>query len=314
VYTFAEQMPVFREQSPDSLAYYLQHHIHYPAVARRERLSGRVFVQFVVNTQGQVEDVRLVKSVHPALDAEALRVVAALPTWAACGRQGGQPVRVALTVPVVFQLQAAVGGTTPFAGPFYPFGPDSLRRFVAWSARHSSYQLYGRWFVRFELTPTGQPLWETARPVLSATDFKSTDPDVLNALRQVLRSMPRWRPALAGGSNSLVLPVTFGAAAPVTALAYADFMPVFSGVETSAAGLARLLGTLLPAATPKGTATLYLEISEAGHVGSVQLLQASRPALGTAVLQAGAQLPRALAPALLNGQPVRVFYVLEVVR
>lgn len=315
-YDYVEQMPDFRGAGLDSLPFYLQRSLRYPPDARQQRLSGRVFVRFVLTPQGRVSEAQVLKPLHPSLDTEALRVVAALPTWEQPGRRQGRPVRVALTVPVVFQLQGTVPGGQPYEGPFFPFGPDSLRRFLAWGARHTDYpQLHGRYLVRLGLHPTtGQPLWETAAPLLSPLDLKA-NPDAPNALRQVLRAMPRWRPALApGGSRSVVLPVYFGSAAASPALVYADFMPVFAAGPGTAAALSQRLTDKLRLQQPglRGSASAYVEIDETGRPAQAQLLLASRPALGAALLQAVQQLAQALAPAQFEGRAARVFYVVEV--
>lgn len=308
-------MPSFRGAGLDSLSYYLQRQLRYPAEALHQRLSGRVFVRFVLTPAGQVSEARVVKPLHPALDAEALRVVAALPAWEQPGRQNGRPVRVALTVPVVFQLQGTVPGGQPYDGPFFPFGPDSLRRFLAWGARHTDYpQLHGRYLVYLPLSSFGQPHWENAAPLLTPQGLKAS-PDAPNALRQVLRAMPRWRPALApDGPPSVVLAVYFGSAVPSPALAYADFMPVFAAGPGTAAALSQRLAAQLRQQQPalRGRASAYVELDETGRPANAQLLLASRPALGTALLQAVQQLPQALAPAQFEGRPARVYYVLEV--
>jgi TonB family protein len=315
-YDYVEQMPTFRGAGLDSLSYYIQRSLRYPAEARQQRLGGRVFVRFVLTPQGRVSEAQVVKGGHQALDAEAVRVLMALPAWEQPGRQHGQPVRVALTVPVLFQLQGAVPGGRPYDGPFFPFGPDSLRRFLAWGARHTDYpQLHGHYLVRLGLHPsTGQPAWETAAPLLTPQDLRAT-PDAPNALRQVLRAMPRWRPALApDGPRSVTLAVYFGSATPSAALAYADFMPVFADGPGTAEALGQRLVAQLRRQQPalRGSAAAYVEVDETGRPANARLLLASRPALGTALLQAVQQLPQTLAPAQFEGRPVRVYYVVEV--
>jgi protein TonB len=76
----------------------------YPVEAQKEKIQGKVFVNFVVGSFGQVTNAKIVKSVHPSLDAEALRVVGLLPAWKP-GKQRGQAVDVAYTVPIEFILQ-----------------------------------------------------------------------------------------------------------------------------------------------------------------------------------------------------------------
>ena len=82
---------------------YLADHVQYPEIAKENGLSGKVFVQFVVNQKGEIENVKIARGVDPALDKEAMRVVQSLPKWKP-GSQLGKPVRVSFTVPINFQL------------------------------------------------------------------------------------------------------------------------------------------------------------------------------------------------------------------
>lgn len=75
----------------------------YPVIAVENGVQGRVLVQFVVEKDGKVTDVHVVKSVDPSLDKEAVRVVAAMPKWIP-GKLNGSAVRVKYTVPVTFKL------------------------------------------------------------------------------------------------------------------------------------------------------------------------------------------------------------------
>ena len=103
VFDVVEQMPAF-PGGPAALMQYLSSHVKYPAVAEENGISGRVTVQFVVERDGSVTDVRTMKSVDPSLDREAERVVKSMPKWIP-GKQNGSPVRVKYFVPVVFRLQ-----------------------------------------------------------------------------------------------------------------------------------------------------------------------------------------------------------------
>ena len=82
---------------------YLQKNTRYPKVCKEQGLQGRVIVQFVVNTDSTISDVKVVKPVNPHFDEEALRVVKAMPKWKP-GTQRGKPVRVRFTLPVTFRL------------------------------------------------------------------------------------------------------------------------------------------------------------------------------------------------------------------
>ena len=83
---------------------YLAANIKYPASAVKAKKQGRVIVAFVIQKDGSVTNARIVKSVDPELDAEALRIVKAMPNWTP-GTQDGKPVNVNYTIPVVFSLQ-----------------------------------------------------------------------------------------------------------------------------------------------------------------------------------------------------------------
>ena len=103
VFDVVEQMPSF-PGGPSALMAYLSSHVKYPAVAEENGIQGRVTVQFVVEKDGSVTDVKTMKSVDPSLDREAERVVRSMPKWIP-GKQNGSAVRVKYFVPVVFRLQ-----------------------------------------------------------------------------------------------------------------------------------------------------------------------------------------------------------------
>ena len=102
VYDVVEQMPSFPGGN-SGLMTYLNQHTHYPAEAQENGVQGRVVVSFVVEKNGQINDVTVMRHVDPSLDKEAIRVVRNMPRWTP-GKQGGEPVRVRFTVPVSFRL------------------------------------------------------------------------------------------------------------------------------------------------------------------------------------------------------------------
>ena len=103
VFDVVEQMPSF-PGGPSALMQYLSSNIKYPVVAEENGVQGRVVCTFVVEKDGSITDVRVVKSVDPSLDKEAMRVVKGMPKWIP-GKQNGSAVRVKYTVPVTFRLQ-----------------------------------------------------------------------------------------------------------------------------------------------------------------------------------------------------------------
>jgi protein TonB len=98
-----EEKPTFNGGDANDFSKWVNQNIQYPTVAQEKGVEGRVVLGFVVDENGQVKDVKVLKGVDPALDAEAVRVVSASPKWAA-GKQNGQAAKVSYTFPVVFKL------------------------------------------------------------------------------------------------------------------------------------------------------------------------------------------------------------------
>ena len=103
VFDVVEQMPSFPGGDAE-LMKFLNSHIKYPAVAEENGIQGRVVATFVVERDGSITDVKVIKSVDPSLDKEAIRVLKSMPKWIP-GKQNGSAVRVKYTVPVTFRLQ-----------------------------------------------------------------------------------------------------------------------------------------------------------------------------------------------------------------
>ena len=103
VFDVVEEMPSF-PGGQAALMSFLSSNIKYPVVAQENGVQGRDIVGFVVERDGSITDVKVMRSVDPSLDREAQRVVRAMPRWKP-GKQNGSAVRVKYTVPVVFRLQ-----------------------------------------------------------------------------------------------------------------------------------------------------------------------------------------------------------------
>ncbi|MCM1440525.1 MAG: energy transducer TonB [Roseburia sp.] len=99
IFQVVETMPSFK----GNMNKWLKDNVKYPILAQENGISGRVFVAFVVETDGSITDVKVARSVDPSLDKEAVRVVKAMPKWNP-GKQRNKPVRVAFTVPINFTL------------------------------------------------------------------------------------------------------------------------------------------------------------------------------------------------------------------
>ena len=107
VFDVVEQMPRFPGDNGDGavLNSWLSKNLRYPPIAEENGIKGRVVCQFVVERDGSISDIRVVKSVDPSLDKEAVRVIKAMPKWIP-GKQNGSSVRVKFTLPVTFTLQS----------------------------------------------------------------------------------------------------------------------------------------------------------------------------------------------------------------
>ena len=102
-FTVVETMPKFPEGQA-GLMRYLARSIKYPVIAQKNKEQGRVIIQMIIGTDGSLSNVKVLRSVSPSLDAEAVRVVGNMPKWEP-GMQKGQPVSVKYTIPIVFRLQ-----------------------------------------------------------------------------------------------------------------------------------------------------------------------------------------------------------------
>ena len=103
VFDVVEQMPSY-PGGMGALMQYLSINIKYPKEAEEKGAQGRVITSFIVEKEGSISDVKIKNSVHPALDAEAIRVVKNMPKWIP-GKEGGEPVRVKYTLPITFRMQ-----------------------------------------------------------------------------------------------------------------------------------------------------------------------------------------------------------------
>lgn len=104
VFFIVEDMPTFQGGSLENFRNYIQQSIQYPAIAMENGISGTVYVNFVVNKNGEITSIKIVRGVDPSLDNEVERALKAAPKWAP-GKQRGKPVSVSMAIPVKFILQ-----------------------------------------------------------------------------------------------------------------------------------------------------------------------------------------------------------------
>jgi protein TonB len=329
-------MPRFREQAGlDSVQAYVQHAIRYPDDAFIANASGRVYVSFVVNAQGKVEQVTLVKGVYPSLDREALRAVASLPDWKSPGRQHGQKVSVAYTIPVVFQMAMAMltmrdqagkpvktgqlASSVPVAaGPSFPGGPDSLRAYSARGARLAGPTADGLAQVEFDLDNNGRP--QNVKALMPSNTKARATPAAYAAAVKLVEQFPAWDMSQAASrGRHQMLSFTFGNTPPTTSFSYTNLRyPTFPGSQPTLEGLTNYIQrqAQYPEAAmdrhEQGRVYVSFEVSEAGEVEQVQIIGSVTALLDAEVLRVLKSLPRATTPPINSGHAVRASFTLPV--
>ncbi|MBL7952466.1 MAG: energy transducer TonB [Flavobacteriales bacterium] len=103
VFTMVEEMPEF-PGGQQALMKYMSSHLQYPEIAKEDGIQGKVFLSFVVQEDGSLRDVRVIRGVHPSLDREAMRVAKSMPLWKP-GKNMGKVCCVQYNLPVNFVLQ-----------------------------------------------------------------------------------------------------------------------------------------------------------------------------------------------------------------
>lgn len=103
-FQLVEVKPSFEGGDANTFSKWVTQHLRYPALAKKNGVSGRVMLEFTIMSDGRVANVRVLRGVDPLLDAEAVRVVSSSPRWKP-GMSRGEAVNVTYTFPVIFQLQ-----------------------------------------------------------------------------------------------------------------------------------------------------------------------------------------------------------------
>ena len=104
VFVVVEDMPSFQGQGLNAFAAYVQRNLTYPVIAQDNGIEGTVYLRFIVDKDGSVINVEVVRGVDPLLDKAAIEAVQRAPKWEP-GKQRGKPVKVSCTIPIVFTLE-----------------------------------------------------------------------------------------------------------------------------------------------------------------------------------------------------------------
>lgn len=229
IYEVVENMPCFPNGGMSALMQYLNENIRYPEAATKAGVQGRVTVQFIVDKDGSIDDVKTLRSVNPDLDAEAIRVIKMMPRWEP-GTHKGNPVRVKYTVPVMFRLtpepvekideMIVVGYRTPDAPvtgevyevadkmPEFPGGMTGLMQYLSKNVKYPADArakgIQGRVVVSVIVNTKGK--------ATNATIVQSVSPSLDAEALRVAGTMPDWTPGTKDGTPVNVkysFPITF---------------------------------------------------------------------------------------------------------
>lgn len=226
IFEVVEHMPEFTGGGMPALMEYLSKNIKYPEAAMKKGIQGRGIVQFVVEKDGSITNVKILRGVDPELDKEAVRVVSAMPKWKP-GTQRGEAVRVRFTVPVMFRLTedkipvkyapienkinelvvvgyAPEGTTVPEEGtifevveqmPEYPGGMPAMMEFISknikYPAAAQQAKIQGRVTIQF--------IVNTAGNIINPRVLRSADPLLDAEAIRLTTIMPKWKPGMQRG-------------------------------------------------------------------------------------------------------------------
>ena len=225
VFEVVEVMPEFPDGGMPGLMNFLSNNIKYPVNAQKRGVQGRVSVQFIVNADGSISDVGIIRAVDPDLDGEAVRVISTMPWWKP-GTQRGKPVRVKYTVPVMFRLPdedkkeeykpvpkieetVVVGYGTRQESPVeegqvfevveqmpsFPGGPEGLMRYISKNIKYpvgaQKAGTQGRVMIEVIIDTNGN----VTNPKVS----QGVDPLLDAEAIRVTSNMPKWQPGTQRG-------------------------------------------------------------------------------------------------------------------
>lgn len=223
IFEVVEQMPEFPNGGMAGLMQYFSQNIRYPEAAKKAGTQGRVTVQFVVEKDGSISNVSILRGVKPDLDKEAVRVISEMPKWKPA-MQRGETVRVRYTVPVMFRLdnksaevvvasrkaQADESGAYEVVEqmPEFPGGFAEMMKYLANNIKYPSEAHKNGTQGRV----TVQAIIDTEGCVTNTRVIKGADPYLDAEAIRVVSSMPKWSPGMQDGKPvnvKFTIPVMF---------------------------------------------------------------------------------------------------------
>lgn len=224
VYEIVDQMPEFPGGIQAALAF-LSKNVNYPEELQKTGIQGRIIAQFIVNSSGKASDINIIRSVHPDIDKEVIRVLEMMPLWTP-GKKDGKAVNVKITIPINFKpsppsapLEAEQQPNDSIDDKVYmetdklPEFPGGIEKLNKYLKEHIQYWKNtpkqvekGRAIVTFAVRKDGTIT--DARVVNS----KSLSPALIAEAYRVISQMPKWKPGEQNGkpvSVQMTIPIIF---------------------------------------------------------------------------------------------------------
>lgn len=219
VYKVVDNMP----KAPYNMGTYLSNHVQYPQAAIDSSIQGKVYVQFIVETDSSISNVKATRGAElgGGLPAEAERLVREMPKWAP-GTQKGVPVRVYFTMPVNFKLEASVVDTIVYDSKNTTCPPRAPYEWAAYLSNNLKYpiealhnEIQAKIYINFIVEKDGSISNVAVRkkiainPVIPEEKIEFGLPE--EAVR-VIQQMPNWTPGMLGDKpvrTHFAVPITF---------------------------------------------------------------------------------------------------------
>jgi len=221
VFNTVEQMPKYTGGEKAMLEF-IQKNLKYPESAEKNNIEGRVIIRFIVGADGAVSDVELIRGISPEADAEAVRVIKAMPNWIP-GKQKGKAVPVYFTLPIVYSLKKETSNSKPVGiaslkesesydaskpfmtveqMPSFQGGESAMQEFIANNLKYpvKAFEegVQGRVTIRFIVGADGS--------INDVKVIRGISPEADAEAARVIKAMPNWVP---GKQNGIEVPVYF---------------------------------------------------------------------------------------------------------
>lgn len=184
------RVPIF-PGGDGSLDDFIEKNMEYPLSAKNDSVEGRVFVDFIVNANGNISDVNVLKSVDYRLDEEAVRIVSKMPKWNS-GINKGQSVAMRYAIPIDFSLH-----DKKFKAPLFPGGSEAFEQYLQNELYYPLDALIGEVqgtvVARYTINSKGK---------VSDVEFmEAVNPSLARVVKRALVGMPKWKPGKKNGQT-----------------------------------------------------------------------------------------------------------------